>query len=150
MANCIECNERPVFAKSLCDRCYRRQWSRNNKPKVAEYSRRNREKHRDAYNARLRRWRKNNPAKSKAIYRRRDLKKSGTTPEAYARLYSKQNGCCKICGAFSKVLVSDHCHKTGLFRGLLCNRCNSAMGLFNDDPILIGKVQAYLSEARRD
>lgn len=34
---------------------------------------------------------------------------------------------CSMCGSFEK-LVMDHCHTTGLFRGYLCQACNTREG----------------------
>ena len=40
--------------------------------------------------------------------------------------------CCSVCGPLSDpdsvTLRMDHCHKTGLYRGLLCNWCNTSEG----------------------
>jgi|SRR5215469_550080 len=36
---------------------------------------------------------------------------------------------CKICGSFS-LLVRDHNHRTGFFRGILCQLCNNWLGLY--------------------
>ncbi len=41
---------------------------------------------------------------------------------------------CAMCGG-SGGLVADHCHDTGLVRGLICYRCNSFEG-FSDTPAL--------------
>lgn len=38
----------------------------------------------------------------------------------------------------------DHDHKTGKFRGVLCNGCNTAIGLLNDDPGLFMRTALYL------
>ncbi len=35
---------------------------------------------------------------------------------------------CAICG-IQEVLVDDHCHETGLVRGMLCRSCNTREGL---------------------
>ena len=41
-------------------------------------------------------------------------------------------------------LSVDHCHKTGKIRGLLCSPCNTALGLFRDDPAILGAAALYL------
>lgn len=43
--------------------------------------------------------------------------------------------CCSVCGPQEKgpeavCLVMDHCHQTGLYRGLLCDHCNLSEGRF--------------------
>lgn len=37
-----------------------------------------------------------------------------------------QGGACAMCSARRGSLVVDHCHKSGLVRGLLCTSCNTA------------------------
>ena len=62
-----------------------------------------------------------------------------------------QKGLCLICKkdivgrtkARAKACV-DHCHATKKVRGLLCFRCNSSLGAFNDDPELVDRAAAYL------
>ena len=39
---------------------------------------------------------------------------------------------CLICGS-EKRLHIDHCHKTGKFRALLCSKCNTGLGMFDED-----------------
>jgi hypothetical protein len=53
----------------------------------------------------------------------------GVTDEHYHALLDAQDGGCAICGATPKTrrLHVDHDHKTGLVRGLLCQRCNRAL-----------------------
>src|SRR5690606_31502702 len=55
------------------------------------------------------------------------------TFEQYKAIYSN-NPKCYICSRkqTSKKLCIDHDHKTGKVRGLLCNKCNRALGLFQD------------------
>lgn len=50
---------------------------------------------------------------------------------------------CDICGRKQKLEV-DHNHKTGKVRGLLCSRCNGALGQFCDAIELLEKAIAYL------
>lgn len=52
---------------------------------------------------------------------------------------------CAICGIVKRKLDYDHDHKTNQFRGLLCQKCNHGIGMFNDDPILLQKAIDYLS-----
>jgi len=79
----------------------------------------------------------------------------GLTEEDYTYLLVKQNGCCAIC----KTNVStrdktgnpqrfsiDHNHTTGKVRGLLCGRCNTALGLFLDDTKSLEQAIIYLKE----
>lgn len=54
------------------------------------------------------------------------------------------SGLCDICGRVEKPLHVDHCHATGAFRGLLCHKCNSALGLMRDDPVLLETAARYL------
>jgi len=50
---------------------------------------------------------------------------------------------CVICGVNDKLVV-DHNHKTGKIRGLLCNKCNMAIGLLQDDPMIVEFAKMYL------
>jgi hypothetical protein len=75
-------------------------------------------------------------------HKRRNLKSLyGITLENYSEMYKLQEGKCSICLEFysetsdfrTKVLHVDHCHNTGRVRGLLCHKCNKALGLFKDN-----------------
>ena len=50
---------------------------------------------------------------------------------------------CVICGS-EENLVVDHCHKTHVVRGMLCNHCNRGLGHFKDDPELLEFARIYL------
>lgn len=55
------------------------------------------------------------------------------TPMEYDRLFEAQRGVCAICArecASGKRLAVDHDHETGTVRGLLCLKCNTALGWF--------------------
>lgn len=65
----------------------------------------------------------------------------------YDRAYQIQQGRCANLGCrkhqseLARRLHTDHDHKTGLFRGLLCSYCNSGLGMMREDvEILIGLV----------
>jgi hypothetical protein len=73
----------------------------------------------------------------------------GISLEEYDALLAKQNGVCAICKKKSaRSLCVDHCHATGLIRGLLCNRCNGGLAFFEDDPARMRKATAYLKASR--
>ena len=76
----------------------------------------------------------------------------GITETDYQKMLEEQNGVCAICGINATIrkgahirLSVDHCHDTGKVRGLLCNRCNHAIGVFKDDPTLLKKAMEYLT-----
>ncbi len=66
-------------------------------------------------------------------------------------LIIEQDGMCAICRVdFStlptKHVHADHCHATHTPRGILCHRCNLALGKFEDNPELLRRAAAYLEE----
>lgn len=75
--------------------------------------------------------------------------KYGLTVEEWEEMYDSQGGSCASCGRdFSDDTkfraAVDHDHTTGKVRALLCNRCNRAIGLLEDDVELVDKAAAYL------
>ena len=54
-----------------------------------------------------------------------------------------EKGKCDICSSTNKLRV-DHDHKTMAIRGVLCHKCNSAIGMFHDSPELLRQAIAYL------
>lgn len=99
--------------------------------------------------ARARAWYYLNQDRADGRKRVRELDKYGITLQDYEDMLRAQGGVCAICGGvesnpkFNRLSV-DHCHDTGAVRGLLCNRCNRALGLLNDDAILLRKAISYL------
>ena len=85
--------------------------------------------------------------------KRERLHRIKITPEHYAVLLDKQGGKCRICGVAAGAntrrerLAVDHCHSTGKVRGLLCHRCNTALGLFYDRRESLAAAIEYLAEA---
>jgi hypothetical protein len=73
------------------------------------------------------------------------MRKYGLTRENYEALLEEQSGRCGICGEpFAQSPHVDHDHRTGRVRGLLCRRCNRAIGFFDDDPELLERAAAWL------
>lgn len=81
------------------------------------------------------------------IYNKNILRVYGLTREQYNTMALAQNGVCAICGETDKggkKLNIDHDHNTGQVRGLLCYKCNSGLGSFEDNPRLLNKAVCYL------
>lgn len=69
------------------------------------------------------------------------------TEDEYNELWNAQEGLCAICQKKCiKALAIDHCHKTNNVRGLLCMKCNTALGSFNDDVILLKRAIEYIEQ----
>lgn len=74
----------------------------------------------------------------------------GVSPEQYDEMFISQGGCCGICDTHqddqTSSMAVDHCHTTMRVRGLLCNKCNTAIGLLKDDPLVVLEAAKYLVE----
>ena len=64
--------------------------------------------------------------------RKKLLKQYGLTQEDYDQIIEAQENKCKICKLEHNRLVIDHDHKTGEVRGILCTRCNSCLGWYEE------------------
>jgi len=78
------------------------------------------------------------------------IRKFGITGEDYKRLLAKQGGGCAICGSTdakdgrgSRLFV-DQDHETRTVRGLLCSKCNFAIGQLDDDTERLRRAILYL------
>ncbi len=78
----------------------------------------------------------------------------GITIQQYEELYTHQNGRCKLCHKIETTINNktkkvarlsiDHNHQTKAIRGLLCNNCNRALGLFKDNTQTLENAIKYL------
>ena len=50
---------------------------------------------------------------------------------------------CELCCEVSPTRF-DHCHRSGWFRGWLCDRCNRVLGSVKDSAELLRKLAEYL------
>lgn len=67
----------------------------------------------------------------------------------YDNMLKTQKERCKICKVKTKLVV-DHCHTKGHVRGLLCNKCNRALGSFHDNIEILENAIQYLRETNRE
>lgn len=74
----------------------------------------------------------------------------GISLQEYNQMLREQGGKCKICGTphteLGRGLYVDHCHLTGEVRGLLCQACNVALGLFKDSTKVLEQAIRYLTD----
>jgi hypothetical protein len=83
----------------------------------------------------------------KARVRKMRLLYQDFSEEKYQILHAEQHGLCKICGRSetgNRRLSTDHDHDTKQTRSLLCRRCNTALGNFDDNIELLTKAIKYL------
>jgi 5-methylcytosine-specific restriction endonuclease McrA len=102
----------------------------------------------EKYKGYVRKWKAKNPDRERV----RNLAQFGLTIEDYDAMYEAQGGVCAICkqpetsqrdGKVYRLAV-DHNHNTGQVRGLLCFKCNSAMGSFEKRGIPLENVIRFL------
>jgi hypothetical protein len=85
-----------------------------------------------------------------SYYRDKHLEyKYGITQQDYKNMLEEQNHKCGICGIDEKHaenarLCVDHNHKTNVIRGLLCKKCNQAIGLLQDNADFCDAAGRYI------
>jgi hypothetical protein len=154
MKRCPQCGEvKPLSAfsqqktriNSWCKECF------------AAYTRARRALDPEGNNRYQREWNAKNRG-LRAQYRRRSLLKNtyGLTEAQFDELLARQNGRCPICLEHLELknppgmpkLAIDHDHVTGAIRGLLCGRCNAAIGLLREDIAVASRAVDYLEAAQ--
>ena len=70
----------------------------------------------------------------------------GISLEQFDEMSKAQDDACKICKTKTKLVV-DHCHDSGMIRGLLCDGCNKGIGFLKDNPELVYEASVYLTPA---
>ena len=105
---------------------------------------------------RVRRWREAHAADPEFAERnrlRQLFRLYGLDPERAHTLFDAFYNRCAICGQVEtavsrtgrpKSISVDHDHDTGRIRGVLCDRCNRALGYLRDNPDLLRRAADYL------
>jgi len=85
-------------------------------------------------------------AKSAPAHERRVQRTYGLKPGEYQAMLDAQDGRCAICGnrPVTIRLAVDHDHETGRVRGLLCKRCNRALGLWEGEIDKLNRLIHYV------
>lgn len=74
-------------------------------------------------------------------------RKYGMEPEEFDQLCIEQGFKCPICLKIKKRMVADHNHKTGKFRGAICQNCNTkVLPLLETHPEVLERARLYLKE----
>jgi hypothetical protein len=143
---CFNAYRRGVWrAMSSKDKAARRDalraWKKANPEKVKASAAKYRLKHKDSISARGKKYR--SPEKDQA----RRLSTYGITQEEYDFIWARQNESCGVCGALkpgSKGWAIDHDHNDNHVRGILCSRCNLAIGALGDSLEGLFRAVKYL------
>lgn len=91
-------------------------------------------------------------AEGKRAQRNQDYKRHyGLTVEKYEAMLAEQGGVCAISGQSpnAKRLHVDHDHATKVVRQLLHSDINTALGLFQDNPIWLRRAADYLERWKK-
>lgn len=130
-------------ACKICERAMAKDWYERNKEKATAKVKEWRLENADA----VRKYRVDNRQKS---YRQELVRKHGLDPEWFDEQVQRQENSCLGCkrefqsGHKQTAPHVDHCHETQKVRGILCNRCNTVLGLCRDDPELLLTLSGYL------
>lgn len=103
-----------------------------------------------------REWRRKNLKRSNEIVENsRLMAKYGIRRHQFDELLARQDGRCAACrtadngvnnrtGEGARKWSVDHDHDTGQIRGILCHRCNSALGMLDDSAYRLTALLDYL------
>lgn len=81
---------------------------------------------------------------------RHTIRKYKVSQTDYDLMLKNQMGACAICERKQeKALDIDHCHETGVVRGLLCSNCNRMLGYAKDNRLTLKAAINYLTSSRR-
>lgn len=125
------------------------EWYKKNAERMRQRSKLYRDSDPERWKEVRRRYKENNPESYKQSNRRSNLKqKFDITPEQFDAMLLSQGFACAICGNGNSggrgTWHVDHCHATNRIRGLLCQPCNTALGLFRDNPVILKSAIRYL------
>jgi len=120
--SCISCESTDIYAKNKCKKCYMRDYKKANKEKRKQHDKKYREENRKYYN----------------IYNWKNKGLIDSDDDGYEKIYQRYINTtnCDLCNLVltinkyhtSTTKCMDHDHKTGLFRNIVCHKCNIKIG----------------------
>ena len=124
--------DRKHAGRGMCKSCYRRWYYEQHQTDLIAYSRTYYRTHAKE---------QKNACKNRAL-----LRNYGLDSVDYDEMLRRQGYACAICKVSSDAqkLVVDHCHRTKHVRGLLCTRCNLALGTL-ENRTLVRQAWNYLA-----
>lgn len=152
MKQCTKCNEAKPLIGFYTAKQNKDKLSSSCKQCILAKQKEYKEKHpelREKATQATKKWRLD-PVNKRADISSRYKTKYGITLDDYEKLLKGQNKECYICKKKetqgNKPLYVDHCHVSGKVRKLLCQQCNSGLGMFRDNPELLIKAADYIKE----
>jgi hypothetical protein len=78
--------------------------------------------------------------------------KYGITLDDWEKMFLAQSSACAICKCTNpgRQWHTDHCHRTGNVRGILCHGCNTGLGYFCDSSAALQSAVTYLDIAAKN
>lgn len=121
-------------------RAYARTWIQTHKKQVSDRKSKKYWENPEAHRARARQRRISGKTLAS------EMAEFGLTAAQYHEMLQQQGGRCAICNSNKSRgrLAVDHCHQTGAVRGLLCHRCNLAIGKLGDNAASLQKAADYI------
>jgi len=163
--------DRPHLAKGLCKTCYESEraktrgsnrWKDNGEGHKAKcHPERRNFSHGLCKTCHHKKFLEDNPEKKQSYYEKHKqnwLKytlrnKFDISVEDYDRMLKEQNGVCAICGqpesSDRQRLSVDHNHETGEIRGLLCQKCNTMVGMSLEKVSILESAIRFLQRSKK-
>lgn len=119
-------------------RAYQKEYALKHKERLKKYRSDNKERISQRHNE----WVKKNQAKVSEYQR---AWRYGLTVDEMRTLLEDAGDTCQIClRSFDENKAIDHCHTTGKVRGVICNKCNFAIGLIEENTDTLKRAIKYL------
>ena len=124
-----------------------------NKKVIAEKAKAYRQRNKAKIDERVKAWATTHPDRVRWHKNRSTWRRNGVDPVEAERVLVAHNGRCDCCGTESPMEARwcvDHDHATGRVRGVLCSKCNTAIGKLGDTLEGVLRAVKYLQRNQGD